>query len=436
MAKLIKCPRCQSQIDVTNVAGGGTVRCPDCGAMVRIPTGSTGQYQKVQAAVPQAAAPQRETKSRPAGSGRGTNLFKKMSGARTPGGAKPPSRASIEAEERRGGTSIRRKGGNTGLIAIGCGIGAVVLIVVLGLAMSSKGKRTEEAKLAKEEKRVKVDKLNKERAEEQRRLNEEAANEQAAAKAAAAGGKPASMTRKEGGKYDVSATFEPGARKQVKIGSEFAVDAALNREYENLASAGRVGDLLKEEAKWLPCIITGLLSESEPIARTSLQALSDYCKSKNITTEKGNNPVSMEYANSSYYRGGEYNFWADWWATNKNRVAGGGGGGGNSGPTEPRVAAEDPAKANWQQLMQDLRAGGAFDKFDRPEGRAFARVQSMGKGAYPYLIKYIDDEELPLSKAAVTVLNALTSRQGTIPNANNKAQIKSEWEAWYSKEGK
>ena len=41
MAKILKCPRCQSTMDVTSVSPGSTVRCPDCGQMVRVPSGST-----------------------------------------------------------------------------------------------------------------------------------------------------------------------------------------------------------------------------------------------------------------------------------------------------------------------------------------------------------------------------------------------------------
>lgn len=438
MARLIKCPRCQSQIDVTNVAGGGTVRCPDCGAMVRIPTGSTGQYQKVQAAVPQAAAaaPQRETRSRPAGSGRGTSLFKKMSGARQPGGSRPPSRSSAEAEGRRGATSLRGRGSNTGLIAAGAGGGMVLLIVVLILAMNSKAGQQKKADEDRAAKNAEIREINRKNAEETRRKNAEMeAQEKADAEAAAKGAKPDMKLQKVGGKYVPPATFEPGAMKfiQGQLVDLGATDA-LTKEYEAMASAGRVNDIVNDEKKWAAYLLNGMLNDSEPIARSSFQAMRSICDKLKVSTEGGgSHPVNIELFNSAQWRGGQYQQWVAW--IPKNIMARGAEPGAAPGAA-PQFAAENPDKVNWDDIMKDLRAGGALDKVDRPEGRAYARVQAMGKSAYPKLIGYIGHEELPLAKAAVTVLNSLTGRQGTIPNATNKDQIKSEWEAWYSKEGK
>ena len=55
------------------------------------------------------------------------------------------------------------------------------------------------------------------------------------------------------------------------------------------------------------------------------------------------------------------------------------------------ITSSDPNRADWGKLMRNLRAGGAFDQPDRPEGQAFQIVKSMGKGAYPPLVKYIDE---------------------------------------------
>ena len=43
MAKILKCPRCQEKIDVTDLSGGSTVKCEACGTMVRLATGATGK---------------------------------------------------------------------------------------------------------------------------------------------------------------------------------------------------------------------------------------------------------------------------------------------------------------------------------------------------------------------------------------------------------
>ena len=80
--------------------------------------------------------------------------------------------------------------------------------------------------------------------------------------------------------------------------------------------------------------------------------------------------------------------------------------------------------------MRRLRPGGGFDIPERPEGQAFLAVKSMGKGAYPYLIKYIDDPDIQLARAAVSVLNELTGRKSPLPNENTRAAIKADWDTW------
>ena len=80
--------------------------------------------------------------------------------------------------------------------------------------------------------------------------------------------------------------------------------------------------------------------------------------------------------------------------------------------------------------MRMLRPGGGFDIPDRPEGKAFQIVKSMGRGAYPYLIKYIDDQDIQLARAAVTVLNELTGRKRPLPNETTRAAVKTDWDNW------
>jgi hypothetical protein len=101
-------------------------------------------------------------------------------------------------------------------------------------------------------------------------------------------------------------------------------------------------------------------------------------------------------------------------------------------PEQLKLAgAEDAKVADWDNIMSYLRTGGALDDPDRGEGFYFARIKKMGSAAYPYLIKYIEHEELPMARAAVTVLNALTGQNKPIPNAtSSRAQVKAEWEAW------
>jgi hypothetical protein len=198
-----------------------------------------------------------------------------------------------------------------------------------------------------------------------------------------------------------------------------------------MAVAGRSADLVKDAAKWMPYIISGILSDDEKIARGSLQTISEFCSSRGLKTESGANPIKLEYFNSAYYRGTEYSAWQDWWSQPQNRVA--------VGSTDPkdleeiRTKGEDPSKIDWDEIMKALRVAGGFDDPKRPEGMAFARLKGMGDKAYPFIIKYIDNEDLALGKAAVTVLNALTNRQSPLPNEGNKGQIKTEWETWAKK---
>src|SRR5262245_59747563 len=110
MAKIVKCPSCQEKIDVTDLSGGSTVRCEACGTMVRI-SGGTQSIPK--AAPPPAPAPaakergttkvrkpgEKTTKVRTApGAGRQTDLFRKMSNARSPGeGGRPRKDKEVES---------------------------------------------------------------------------------------------------------------------------------------------------------------------------------------------------------------------------------------------------------------------------------------------------------------------------------------------------
>jgi hypothetical protein len=429
MARLIKCPRCDSQLDVSNVQGGATMRCSDCGAMLRVPTGTTGQYQKVPSGT-QPAVKQSPSGSHAKVGGRSTSLFKKMSGVKAPGAAGRPPRGG-GGEERRGGYAPRRSS-NTATIAIGVGGGIVVLIIVMVLALGGQASRKEVEKAAKEAHKKEVAEKNRQELERQRKEDEEYEKALAAQKEAEkAGKKGASLVKKAGGSYDAPATFEPGASKQKTKAADLTVDEALVKEYEALASSGKVKDILDNDQKWTPYIINALISEDEKIAKTSFQALADFCvKHKISSSEEGyRNPVKMELVNSAYYRGGEYTFWTEWWSKDKNKgeIAARGGKGGDR--ESARVVGEDPARAKWDELMGSLRAGGgAFDDVTRPEGMAFQKVKNMGEGAYPYLVKYVDNEDILLAKAACRVLNMLMGKDVPMPTEATRGQVKTQWE--------
>jgi len=112
MAKILKCPRCQSSMDVTSVSPGTTVRCPDCGQMARVPSGATSLAVKTISEPIPPPAPV------PAPRERGTRIRERSRSGTNP---------IIPAPEKS----------NSGLW-IGLGIGAVAVVVVI-VAFTMKG---------------------------------------------------------------------------------------------------------------------------------------------------------------------------------------------------------------------------------------------------------------------------------------------------------
>lgn len=256
MAKLIKCPRCQSLIDVTNLAPGNTVKCPDCGGMARIPTGQTGIRPRVPTPAPQpavqaaAAAPARE----------GTRMHQRRGhGSRE--GQRP---------------AVRAKGGNTGVII------ALVLAVAVVAAIA------------------------------------------------------------------VMVLKGPGEAPVVK-------------------------------------------KKSSPMATPAPEPEPEPAPAPPAPAPEPRKPTEEELKIK---------------------------------------ATEDAKTADWDVIMGYMRTGGAYDDPDRPEGFYYNRIKAMGKAAYPYIMKYLDHEELTMARSAANLLNALTGQNKAIPNPTNRAQVKAEWDAW------
>ena len=116
MAKILKCPRCQSSMDVTSVSPGSTVRCPDCGQTARVPTGATNLAVKTVSATIPPPAPV------PAPRERGTRLRERNRSS----GTIPAVRAPEASSSGSG-------------LWIGLGIGAVAVVVVI-IAFTAKGR--------------------------------------------------------------------------------------------------------------------------------------------------------------------------------------------------------------------------------------------------------------------------------------------------------
>src|SRR5258708_6106109 len=115
MSLTIKCPQCKTLIDASESAPGSTVVCPDCSAVMRVPTGETGDHAKTA----------RQVKG--AGPARSTPLFRRMAGARTAPSATSTRPSNFAAGPRGAGARTPR---NAGLIAASV-VGAIAVVAGL-----------------------------------------------------------------------------------------------------------------------------------------------------------------------------------------------------------------------------------------------------------------------------------------------------------------
>jgi hypothetical protein len=120
--------------------------------------------------------------------------------------------------------------------------------------------------------------------------------------------------------------FEPGAGRHLK-GDVTAPAATRERlqAYEAWVRSGKLEAFAGKEEHWLPCIILGLLSDQEDLARASFRLLHDGCARWRLTTESGGNPVRLDLVNAAPARAEAYAFWCEWWSRPANRKAVGAG---------------------------------------------------------------------------------------------------------------
>jgi hypothetical protein len=423
VAKLIKCPRCQAKIDVTDLSAGSTVRCTDCGAMVRIPTGNTGKHAAVPGAVPpppppapapQAAGKDRPTKKRAMG-GRQTNLFRKMSNVKAPGDKRP------RGDSDRGAAG---KSGNTNLV-IGGVVGGILLIGVVAYAMmgGKSDKHTAKSDPAESSERKKKPASTN--------SNTSRPPEKSSFSPGAAPSVPAG-------------TFQPGARGLVDTSmpnlNSLLRDEALKREYEALITGGKASEVVAQDHRWILVAFDGILSDNEAVARGSMEVIHDIIVKRGFAKDveqytKLATQSKMPGFEIASARTEEYQYWARWWFTRSSqdmvaKWATDSGATFNPAPAAKSVSA--PAGAGeWEQIMTGLRSGGGYHNQNSPEYPYFQHVKGMGKAAYPNIIKYIDHEDPAMGKAAVSLLCELTGHESERRvNESNKAAIKADWDAW------
>ncbi len=406
MAKWIRCPKCQCEIDVADQAAGAVLACDGCGAQIRLPRAKTGQAPAVKS---RKATPSEAPPSAPRG--RQTALFRKMSGTRAAGSSGRPHARTRRPSEKKN---------NTPLIIGGVAAGAVVLGIMIYLVAN---KNNEPAPPEKEVAEVP-------------RNEEQPPNpvpEPPKKKDPVPEKKPS--LRKKDGRYIAPDSFESGAEAEVRkeMGEEFPemeVDPALLSEFDELASSGRVSDIVKEDFKWMPYILHRLISDDEKNARTAFTALRDICKKRNVSQKDDRfvNPIDISLFNSNLYRAGKYNLFAGgWWDRNKNVVA-------SWDPSRPQeYAPVNPEEADWDKILRKLRQGGGFDDPNEPGGQVIVQLRNMGKTGWLKLASFLDHEELSLCRSIAKALNYITQQDKDLPNARTRDAVKEEWEYWLKK---
>ncbi len=423
MAKILKCPRCQEKIDITDLSGGSTVRCEACGTMVRI----SGGTQTIPKAAAPAPAPTRErgtTKVRKPGdknstkvrtnpgAGRQTDLFRKMSSAKQPG----------EGGRPRGGRDKEvSSGSNTGMI-IAIAAAAVVLIAIAAVFVMKKDSGSGKASASETR--------DKETSSTPKKKKKDDA-------------KPASKSYTPPPPMDTG-TFKPGARQAAGVGKDvpdMKCNSDARQVYEGMVTGGKIDEVVNEDYKWILYVFDGLLSDNEAVVKATCEALHKIILKRKLDASQSDlgKSSTMNGMNMPELRGGEYTYWAQWWLMLPNR---------NAIATWAEQAGVDPsstkptgstvignaASEDWSKTLAECRSGG-FANTNNPEYYHYQRVKSMGKSAYPKLVEFIDNEDNTIGKAAVLLLIELTGRSDASSRVNdgNKAQVKADWAEYIKK---
>ena len=432
-----KCPKCKGVLDASGVGAGSSVRCEECCVMVRVPAG--GKTGKI---APRSRGRRRRGRGGRAGGGSGgggrvggggggnrpkklvarqSQLFAKMNRSKAQQG--PPPSALVGD---RGGAASKSgmSGGVIAIIGLGV-IGLIALVVVLATGGSKKPKWDASAEEEHSDPAYSEGNTGGSYSEPQ------PAPPPAPARPAPRAKKKPTLRKSSSGRYDIPATFEKNAglsdqARRSKKPSELGVDAGLISQAKAKLSRGDFRSLLAEDYTYTGPVICNMLSNEESVARSAFQYMLRLCSKRGMLLQSGKNPIEMEYFNLAQWRGGGYQQWSEWFEKSRNQIADWK----NAGkPGKVKIRAQNPASADWDKLMRDLRVGGGYDEMDRPEGLAFARVQAMGKKAFPYIARYLDHQDSGLGSGANAVLNELTGRSVRW-HALDKHSIKKEWEAW------
>ncbi len=406
MARLIKCPRCQAQVDVSTNTGGATVPCPDCGVQLRVPTGQTGTHQKVAEPVAASSSGKKDTAFRAR-----TPIMSKMGGAKgygAPGTKMPRGGGGYE----RGGNS--RQSNNLPLI-IGGVVAGVALIVVLVVALGNN-------KPVEKPKRI-----------EQPIADAPDPDPEPENPTPAGTGeppkKPKPLLQKEDGKYVAPTSFERGAEKFRQGSEPFKVEPSVASTVEGLLKAGNFKEVIAKDHVYFPALVNCFIADDEGLARKAFECISAWCDAKNLKTESGKNPINIELFNSAQWRGGAFAEWSDWYGKNKDAMD-------PSVVNGPRNV--DPKMIDWARFAQNLRGGQGYDDEKRPEGAVMATLKSIKhRIAVENLAPFIapdGEPDLMSSRAINAALEHLTGQKMPSITAGNVQEIKKRWLEWASKQ--
>jgi len=337
--------------------------------------------------------------------GRQTDLFKKMSGARAPGeGGRP----------RGGGSGEKVQGSNTGMIIA---IAAAAVVVIGGIAFAVMSGKKDDGKAPTTEGTASAKKPPKKK-EEPKKVA------------------PAPLPPSDTG------VFKPGARAMAGVGKDvpdMRCSPDAKQTYEGMVTGGKVSEVVAQDFTWVTYIIDGLLSDNEAVAKGSMEAMHQIITKRKLDARMSDLATKSVIGgfNMPEMRSGEYTYWAQWWFTKSARDAvagwaeGAGGATAGGDPAAPRVAPGNASTEPWEQTLRNCRSGG-FHNSANPEFYEFQKIKSMGKAAYPHLIRFIDHEDTSLGTTAVLLLKELSGRseQPSRVTEANKAKIKEDWEGW------
>jgi len=350
--------------------------------------------------------------------GRQTNLSRKMSNVKAPGESRP------RGDSDRAGAG---KSNNTNMI-IAASVGGLLVIGVVAFAMmggkSDKGGKVDHSESSEKKKKPASTGGSAKSSMGDSKSSSGSSNPFTAPPAVAAG------------------TFQPGARGMVdatSVDTKLVRDEGLKREYESLITGGKSSDIVAQDHRWLLVAFDGMLNDNEAVARGSMDVVHQIIVKRGFAKDVQQYTRLAAAANimnfeSAAARAEEYGYWSRWWYTRSSqdmvaKWATDSGSTFNPQPAAKAVSAPSGA-GEWDEIMKGLKGGGGFDAPTSPEYPYFQHVKGMGKGAYPKLVGYIENEDPAVGRAAVAVLNALTGRDTKLPNDSTKTAIKAEWEAW------